>query len=65
MGPTHSFLGRTPTKQPAAEAVAGPGLRRVGAPGFEPGTFWSQSNSTWSRVTTKCSIHAMFWASVS
>src|SRR5207302_7303663 len=37
-------------------------LYRVGAPGFEPGTFWSEGNSRRQRVTTQYSIHAVFWA---
>src|SRR5205823_8286230 len=36
----HAGLRR---KCPAAEVLAGLTIRRVGAPGFEPGTFWSQT----------------------
>src|SRR5437868_8989402 len=33
----------TQRERPAAEVLAGLMIRRVGAPGFEPGTFWSQT----------------------
>jgi hypothetical protein len=52
-------------KSSTAEVVAELILRTIGAPGFEPGTFWSQSKVSRSRGATKCSIHAVFWASES
>src|SRR6058998_3576575 len=52
-------------KSPTADLAVGLAAQIMERMGFEPTTPWLQSRSSPQRVTTKCSIHALFWASES